>query len=248
MVDFICGEAVNPPVCSRDMTIAIVGGTGHEGFGLVLRLAKVGERVVIGSRSEERAVASAEKARQILGADAAVEGAENAAAVAAAAEVVLVTVPFAGQAEIYKGIHDAVHEGVVVCDTTTPLATAVGGRPWQVLRPWQGSAAEQAKEILPKGTRLVAGFHTVSSEALQDLERTLSGDVLVCGDDPEAKATVGALVEKIPGLRWVDCGRLTSARITEPLTALMIDVNRAYGIHEAGIAITGRDAWGRPGS
>ena len=228
------------------MTIAVIGGTGHEGFGLVLRLAHAGERVVIGSRSQERAAASAEKAIGLLGGEVSVEGAENPAAVAAA-EVVFVTVPYAGQAEIYTGIAEAFTEGDVVCDTTTPLATAVGMKPWQVLRPWQGSAAEQAKEILPKTVRLVAGFHTVSSEALQDLEHSPDEDVLLCGDDPDAKATIGGLVEKIPGLGWVDCGRLTAARIIEPMTALMINVNRAYGIHDAGIRFTGRETWGRPG-
>jgi hypothetical protein len=228
------------------MTIAVVGGTGKEGFGLVLRLAKAGERVVIGSRAEERGVASAEKARQALGSDARVEGAENAAA-AAAADVIFVTVPFVAQADIYKSIRDAVPAGAVVCDTTTPLATAVGGRAWQVLHPWQGSAAEQAKELLAREVRLVAGFHTVSSEALQELDRIMDDDVLLCGNDAEAKAAVGELVEKIPNLRWVDCGPLSSARVIEPMTALLIDVNRAYKIHDAGIRITGRDSWGRPG-
>lgn len=229
------------------MTIAIVGGTGDQGLGLALRLGRAGEQVVIGSRSEERGAEAGEKARDVLGPEVDVGGTDNARAVAGA-EVVFVTVPYAGQADIYRGIKEAVRPDAVVCDTTAPLATAVGGRPWHVLRPWQGSAAEQAKSLLPTGVRLVAGLHTVSAESLQDLERPVEGDVLICGDDEEAKATIGALVEKIPDLRWVDCGALAAARILEPLTAVLITVNRRYGIKEAGMRLTGHDAWGAPGS
>jgi 8-hydroxy-5-deazaflavin:NADPH oxidoreductase len=117
-----------------------------------------------------------------------------------------------------------------------------------VIRPWHGSAAEQAKALLTSGVRLVAGFHTVSAEPLQDLTRDLEGDVLLCGDDAEAKASVGGLVEDIPNLRWVDAGTLSMARVVEPLTALMVSVNRSYRVHETGISLTGRDRWGKPGS
>jgi len=232
---------------SRPMTVAVIGGTGDEGFGLVLRLAHAGEHVVIGSRSEERGQLAARKAAELLGMDAtgSVRGTTNAEA-AAGSDLLFVTVHYAGQAEIYRSIRDSIRPDVVVCDTTTPLATAVGGRPWQVITPWEGSAAEQAKAILPKATRLVAGFHTVSGEALRDLEHSIDGDVLMCGADPDAKAAVGDLVERIPNLRWVDAGVLSMARVVEPLTAIMISVNRAYGIHEAGVRVTGRDHWGRP--
>lgn len=227
------------------MSIAIVGGTGDEGFGLALRLARAGEQIVIGSRSEERGAAAGERARDILGPEVDVGGTENATAVAGA-EVVFVTVPYAGQADIYRSIAEAVRDDAVVCDTTTPLATAVGGRPWQVLRPWHGSAAEQARALLPKGARLVAGFHTVSAEPLQDLERSVEGDVLLCGDDDEARASIGALVEKIPDLRWVDCGALTAARILEPMTAVLVTVNRRYKIKDSGVRLTGHETWGPP--
>ncbi|HWC32130.1 MAG TPA: NADPH-dependent F420 reductase [Actinomycetota bacterium] len=225
--------------------VAVVGGTGDLGFGLVLRLAAAGVRVTIGSRARERADAAAGRAREVLGGDAPVQGAENAGAFAEA-EVAFVTVPYAGQAEIYRSIKDHVGGDLIVCDTTTPLATAVGGRPWQVLRPWHGSAAEQARALLPRGTRLVAGFHSVGAEQLETLEHAADGDVLLCGDDDDAKGTVGALVDRVPDLRWVDCGRLEMARVLEPLTAVLISVNRRYGIHDAGIRVTGRDAWGAP--
>src|SRR5205807_9850209 len=115
---------------------------------------------------------------------------------------------YAGQAAIYRSIKEHVPGGRILGDTTTPLATAVGGRAWQVIRPWHGSAAEQAKALLGPGVRLVAGFHTVAAEPLQDIERPMEGDVLLCSDDAEAKRRIGALVEEIPNLRWVDVGAL----------------------------------------
>ncbi|HJS27862.1 MAG TPA: NADPH-dependent F420 reductase [Actinomycetota bacterium] len=229
------------------MDISIIGGTGDEGFGLTLRLAKAGHHVTIGSRTAEKGSAVADTAREMLGPAANVDGASNQDA--ATADVVVVTVPFAGQAEIYRSIKDHVRADAVVVDCTSPLATAVGGRAWQVVRPWHGSAAEQAKMVLEQvhPVRLVGAFHTISGESLQDLERDMEGDVLVCGSDADAKALVGGLVEQIPSLRWVDTGDLTQARTIEPLTALLISVNRTYKIRGAGIRITGRDAWGPPG-
>lgn len=227
------------------MTIAIVGGTGDLGFGLAVHLARAGEQVIIGSRSEERGEEAARRANELLEGGADVGGAENTQAVAAA-DVVFVTVPYAGQADIYRSIEEHLSERVVVCDTTTPLATAVGGRPWQVLRPWPGSAAEQARSLLPKSTRLVSGFHTLSAEVLQDLDRAPEGDILVCGEDSEAKSEIGGLVEKIEGLRWVDCGPLSMARILEPITAVLVSVNRRYGIKDAGVRLVGRDRWALP--
>src|SRR5918996_278694 len=130
--------------------------------------------------------------------------------------------------------------------STSPKAPwcATPPRPWP--RPWGGSAAEQAKSLLPKKARLVSGFHSVSAEILQDLDRTPEGDVLLCGDDAEAKAEIGKLVEKIEGLRWVDCGALSMARILEPITAVLVSVNRRYGIRDAGVRVVGRDGWARP--
>jgi len=228
------------------MNVSIIGGTGSEGFGLALRLAKAGNHVTIGSRSQEKGAASAAEARRILGGQTAVDGTTNQEA--AAAEVAFVTVPFEGQAEIYRSIKDRVRPGSIVVDCTSPLATAVGGRAWHVVRPWHGSAAEQAKAILDPAVRIVAAFHTIPGESLQDLEHDMESDVLVCGSDAEAKATVGSLIDEIPNLRWVDAGDLTQARITETLTALMISINRRYKIRDAAIRITGRDSWGSPGS
>lgn len=227
------------------MTVAIVGGTGDEGFGLALRLARAGEPVIIGSRSADRGAEAAGRVRATLGPEVDVEGTENAKSIAGA-DVVFVTVPYAGQADIYRSLKEHWREGSIVCDATTPLATAVGGRPTQVIRPWHGSAAEQARALLPEAVRLVAGLHTVGAEALAELDHPVVGDVLLCGRDAEAKATVGALIDRIPDLRWVDCGPLPMARILEPLTALLISVNRRYGIKDSGIRMVGRDGWGTP--
>lgn len=223
--------------------VAIVGGTGEEGFGLALRLATAGNRIVIGSRSEERGAAAAARAVEALGRSADIVGTTNEDAVSQA-DTVFVTVPFEGQAETYRAIKPHLRAGAVVCDATSPLATAVGGRAWHVLRPWHGSAAEQAAAILGDGPRMTAGFHTISARALTAIDASMDSDVLVCGDDPDAKAVIGGLIEQIPGLRWVDCGLLSQARIAETMTALLVSINRQYGLHDSGFRITGRDRWG----
>lgn len=223
-----------------------MGGTGEEGFGLALRLGAAGHRVVIGSRAAERGATAAARAAELLGDGAKVEGTTNEEA-AEAGEVVFVTVPFEGQAEVYRGLKAHVAAGTIVVDCTSPLASAVGGRAWHVVRPWHGSAAEQARALLEPGVRIVSAFHTIAGSDLQDLSNPVESDVLVCGDDAEAKARTGGLIESIPNLRWVDCGELAQARIVETLTALLISINRRYRIHDAGFRITGREGWGRPG-
>jgi 8-hydroxy-5-deazaflavin:NADPH oxidoreductase len=225
------------------MDVAVVGGTGAEGYGLSLRLATAGHRVTIGSRDAERGAAKAAEARERLGSSATIEGVDNADA-AAGASVVFVTVPFAGAAAIYEAIAPAVQPESVVCDCTSPLMAAVGGRASHALRPWHGSAAEFVKTLLPKGTRLVAAFHTIGAGALQALDRPVESDAFVMGDDAEAKAAVGSLIDDIPGMRWIDVGGLQMARIAETLTPLLISVNGRYRIHDSGFRLTGADAWG----
>jgi NADPH-dependent F420 reductase len=227
------------------MDVAIVGGTGAEGFGLTLRLAQAGHHVTIGSRDADRAAAKADEARQILGAHPLVDGAENAVA-AKQAPVVIVTVPFSGAAAIYDAIAPAIGAGTIVCDCTSPLMKDVGGRPSHALHPWHGSAAEFVKTLLPKGTRLVAAFHTVGARALRQLEAPVESDAFVMGEDVEAKGTIGALIDDIPGMRWIDVGGLQMARIAETMTPLHISENGRYKIHEAGFRLTGREDWGPP--
>ena len=228
------------------MDVTIVGGTGAEGFGLALRLLGAGHNVTIGSRSAERAAEAVTKAKGSLGSNISAHGAENAEAVAGA-QVVAVTVPFAGMIEIYGSIALALQPGQAVLDATSPLMAAVGGKAWEAIRPWQGSAAELAATLVPEGVPVVAGFHTVAAHSLAALDREVDSDALLCADDDDAKRLVGELIDSVPGMRWVDAGPLANARLTEPLTALIISINRRYKVREGGFRITGRDSWGAPG-
>ncbi|MEA2476035.1 MAG: 8-hydroxy-5-deazaflavin:NADPH oxidoreductase [Actinomycetota bacterium] len=216
--------------------VSIIGATGHEGFGLAARWARAGRKIVIGSRDEGRAQDAAGRLRALVS-DAEVEGMENGNA-AAAGSVVVVTVPFAAQAGIYRSIGEHLGPGAIVIDCTVPVAAAVGGAPSHVLGVWEGSAAQQAAAMLPKGTTLCAAFHSLSATALVDLDKELEGDVLTCGAK-DGKETVRELVEAIPALRFVDAGPLSAARIVEPITALLIGINHRYKTDRAGIHITG---------
>ncbi len=226
------------------MDVAIVGGTGAEGFGLALRLAAAGHAVRIGSRDPARGADSAAEAEALAGGS--ITGAGNDESVAGA-DVVAITVPFAGLIEICRSIKDSIADDAVVLDATSPLATAVGGRAWQVLRPWDGSAAETVAAVLGHRARVVAGLHTIAAARLRDLEHPIESDILLAGDDRAAKDLVGSLVADIPNLRWVDAGALEMARIAEQLTALLVSVNRTYKMKDAGFRIMGRDDWGSPG-
>ncbi len=216
--------------------VAVIGGTGEEGFGLALRWAKAGIAVTIGSRAAERANDAAERLRAHLP-DTEAAGATNEDA-AASHDVIVVTVPFGGQAAIYKSIADHVPEGAIVIDGTVPVSAAVGGRPTTVLGVWQGSAAQQAASLLPKGVVVMGAFHTLAAKAVNEITAPLDGDVLVCGPR-KGKDVVRTLVEAIEGLRFVDAGGLDQARLVEPLTALLIGINRRYKVDRAGVRITG---------
>lgn len=216
--------------------VAVIGGTGDEGFGLASRWAKAGLEVVIGSRDAGRAAEAAERLKEGVP-DARVEGLENGDATAST-DLVVVTVPFSGQAMIYKAIAPHVREDAVVVDCTVPVAASVGGKVSHTLGVWEGSAAQQAWSFLETGT-MVAAFHSLAAVVLNDLDVEVEGDVLVCGSKKAAKERVRALVEAIPNLRYVDAGPLENARIVEPITALLIGINRRYKVHSSGIKITG---------
>lgn len=216
-------------------TIAIVGGAGELGFGLALRFASAGAKVVIGSRDEKKAQEAAARVKTaVAGAD--IIGLGNADA-AAKATIVILAVPFSAQAAILKSIKPALKTAILV-DTTVPLAATVGGRATRVLGVWEGSAAQAARELLP-GVLVVSAFHNVSADVLQDLSAKPDCDILICGDDAAAKERVVALVNLIPGLRPLDAGALEMSRIVESLTALLISLNRRHKIHHSGIRITG---------
>jgi NADPH-dependent F420 reductase len=217
--------------------IGIVGGTGPEGSGLAYRWARAGEHIVIGSRDAQRAVETAARLRARTGGTAQIDGADNAAAVAQC-EIVVLTVPFSGQAALLKQLKSAWRAGTVVIDTTVPLAATVGGAATRMLGVWQGSAAEQTKELLPVGVSVAAAFQNLGAELLAS-DEPVECDVLVCSDDEKAKQIAFELAGKIPGARALNGGKLENARIVESLTALLIGLNMRYKVHAAGIRFTG---------
>ena len=215
--------------------IPIVGGTGALGAGLALRWAEAGRPIAIGSRSAERAEEAAAKLREAVP-GAAVEGLLNEEA-ARRGEIVFLTVPFRAQSENLNNLREALHPGQILVDCTVPLAAAVSGKATRSLGVWQGSAAQQAQEMVPDGVTVVAALHTVGAPTLGDPDAELDEDVLVCGDRKADKARVARLIELIPGLRPVNAGPLETARIVEQLTPLLISVNARYKTH-AGIKLT----------
>jgi len=215
--------------------IPVIGGTGALGYGLALRWARAGQPVVIGSRKPERATEAAEKVRgAVSGAE--VEGLENAEA-AGRGPIVFLTVPFRAQSETLNNLRDALSDGQLLVDCTVPMAAAVSGKATRTLGVWQGSAAQQAQEMVPDGVTVVSALHTVSAPVLTG-DGELSEDVLICGEKKADKARVARLIERIEGLRAVNAGPLEMARIVETLTPMLIAVNARYKAH-AGIRITG---------
>jgi 8-hydroxy-5-deazaflavin:NADPH oxidoreductase len=223
-------------------TVAVIGGTGALGFGLALRWAIAGVPVVIGSRSSERAIDAAaklnERAGRIGKASVEVQGLTNDEA-AGRAQTVVLAVPFRNQSENLNNLGYSIQPGSVLVDATVPLAAAIGGRATRTVGVWQGSAAQQAQEMAPRGVAVVSAFHTVSANLLSDPDKEIDEDVLIAGDDRKAKDHVAGLIRRIPGLRPVDCGELELARIIEQLTALLISVNKRHKIKHSGIRLTG---------
>jgi NADPH-dependent F420 reductase len=216
--------------------IAVLGGTGPEGFGLAMRWAQAGETIIIGSRDAQRAQDAATRIKSKIGSHAQVSGQENSAA-CAAAEMLVLTIPFEGHAALLKQIKPAMRAGSIVVDTTVPLASSVGGRASRTLGVWQGSAAQETAELAPKGTSVVAAFQNLPADLLNE-DGPIDCDVLVCSDDPDSSKTVRLLAAKIPGVRAIDGGKLENARILEQITALLIGLNIRHKGH-SGIRITG---------
>ena len=216
--------------------IAVLGGTGPEGFGLALRWAQAGETVIIGSRDLKRAEEAASKIQSKVGGNAQVSARENIEA-CAVADLLVLTIPFEGHASLLKQLKPAIRPGSLVIDATVPLAASVGGRPTRTLGVWQGSAAQEAAEILSKDVSVVAAFQNLSATLLNN-GVPLDCDVIVCSDDAHAIQTVRSLAAKIPGVRAIDGGKLENSRILEHITALLVGMNiRHKG--DSGIRITG---------
>lgn len=212
-------------------TVAVLGGTGPQGRGLAVRLARAGVPVVVGSRDAERAEKVAVGLSERSGGS--VTGADNAGA-AAAGDVVLVVVPWDGHAELLRDLGPQL-AGKVVVDCVNPLGFDKQGA--YVLDVEEGSAAQQAAALLPE-SRVVGAFHHVSAVLLEDDDvESVDTDVLVLGDDRDATDIVQALADRVPGMRGIFAGRLRNAHQVEALTANLISVNRRYKTH-AGIRVT----------
>jgi 8-hydroxy-5-deazaflavin:NADPH oxidoreductase len=215
-------------------TIAVIGGTGKEGQGLARRWAHAGHSVIIGSREAARAAAAASELNGQLGKDApAVRGLGNAAA-AHAAEVVVLAVPYEAHRATLETIENGV-QGKVLIDVTAPLDPAHKQTAYRVP---EGSAGLAAQQFLGQNVRVVSAFQNISYTHLSNVEADPGGDVLVCGNDPTAKQIVIALA-KDAGLTAFDAGPIENAVVAEGLTAVLININRAFKIKNAGIRLTG---------
>ena len=216
--------------------LAFLGGTGPEGRGLALRLAAAGEQVVIGSRVAERAASVAGELATLGGllSGDSISGVENSAA-AAQAEVVFLPVPYEAQRPLLEHLGRLL-SGKVVVNVISPMKFE-RGKGASAVAVLAGSAAQEAQQLVPQA-QVVAAFQTVSAEDLQQPDKLMQGDVIVCSDHPEAKKLVMGLVEKIPDLRPIDGGALANSKYVEQMTPLLVNINRIYKIH-AGIKIVG---------
>lgn len=212
--------------------IAVLGGTGKEGGGLAYRWAHSGYDVIIGSRSAEKAQQATTELNELLGAEA-VRGMENPQA-AAEADIVVLSVPYSAHRAILESVREQV-QGKILVDVTVPMQPP---NITTVTLPEGRTAAEEAQAFLGDNVRVVSAFQNVSAIHLKNIERTVACDVLVCGDDDEAKQEVITLAEAA-GMRGVDAGLLVNAIVAESLTPLLMSINKRYKVKGAGIRITG---------
>jgi NADPH-dependent F420 reductase len=214
-------------------TVAVLGGTGAEGSGLVFRWAHSGYDVIIGSRTQEKAERVAGELNAELG-EALIRGMENPDA-AHLAEIVVLTVPYSAHRATVESVKEAV-QGKVFIDVTVPIAPPVA----TVTLPAGRTAAEEAQAILGKSVKVVSAFQSVSAVHLKDLDYEVDCDVLVTGDNAEAKAATLELV-KGAGMTGYDAGPLANAIVAESLTPVLIYINKTYKVKHSGIRITGLD-------
>ncbi|HEY1981500.1 MAG TPA: NADPH-dependent F420 reductase [Xanthobacteraceae bacterium] len=220
---------------TKTYTIAILGGTGQEGSGIALRLAKAGHHVILGSRDAAKAVASAVQMKATLD-GVSVSGMANSEAAAAAA-IVILTVPFSAQRSTVEEVR-TVLEGKILVDATVPLVPPKVGR---VQLPGDGSAVAAIQRALGEGVHVISAFQNVSAHHLKDLAHNVGCDVLVCGDDPAAREIVIGLAADM-GLRGIHAGPIVNSAAAEALTSILITINMRYKVPGAGIRITGLPA------
>lgn len=214
-------------------TIAVLGGTGKEGSGLAFRWAHAGHRVVLGSRDATKAAAAAAELTTLLAGRATVEGMKNLAAASAAAIVVL-AVPFAAQRSTALEVRSAL-DGKILVDVTVPLAPPKVDK---VQLPEGGSAVERLQRELGAGVRVVSAFQNVSAVHLKDPGHPIDCDVLVCGDDADAREQVVLLAQAAGMVAW-HAGSIANSAAAEALTSVLIAINKRYKVPGAGIRITG---------
>lgn len=214
-------------------TIAVLGGTGKEGGGLALRWAHAGHPVILGSRTAERAEEGAATMRETLGASADVRGLANPDA-AAAADIVVLSVPFAAQQTTVQEV-SAHLQGKILIDVTVPLVPPKVSR---VQLPNGGSAVEAVQTLLGDGVRVVSAFQNISAHHLTKLDEDVECDVLVCADDPAAAEEVVELAQEIGLTAW-NAGPLCNSVVAEGLTSVLIALNRRYKVPGSGIRLTG---------
>lgn len=214
------------------ITVGIIGGTGKEGSGLAMRWALNGYRVLIGSRDAEKAVARAEELNGQIGGEY-ITGVSNTDAVLQA-DLVVLTVPYSAHQDTLAGLKDPL-QGKVLVDVSVPLQPP---KVRQVFVPEGKAAALEAQALLGEGVRVVSAFQNTSSSKMSNPDLPIDCDVLVTGNDADAKADVMRLVEAA-GMRGVDAGPLENAVAAEALTAVLLHINKTYGIKGSGIRITG---------
>ncbi|MBI4761109.1 MAG: NADPH-dependent F420 reductase [Chloroflexota bacterium] len=214
------------------LTIAVLGGTGKEGKGLAYRWARAGYKVIIGSRTPEKAISAASEIIERLEGSSSVVGASNLEA-AQQANIVVLTVPYAAHRDTLESVKDAL-KGKLLIDVTVPL---VPPKVTKVQMPPAGSAAQEAKQILGDDVQVAAAFQNISHEHLLTDEE-VECDVLVTGSSKEARAETLKLVEAA-GLRGWDAGPIENSVVVEGLTSVLININKTYGSTHAGIRITG---------
>jgi len=215
------------------MNIAILGGTGRQGKGLAMRFALAGHAVWVGSRTQQKADTAVAQMNETLAGKAQLQAADNATA-ARQAEVVFLTVPHPHELPTVEALK-TVLKGKVLVDVSVPLSNY---KPPEAELPPEGSAAEAIQHALGEQTPVVAAFKTTSSAVLQDIDRKLISDELVCSDHQGAKDTVIQLAERI-GARVLDCGALRNARAMELMTALLIGLEQRYKKRDIGFRFSG---------
>ncbi len=214
------------------MKIALVGGTGDIGTGFAVRWGQKHE-IIIGSRNVDKARESAAAVLQLLGAAADVRGTDNASAVAAS-DVVVLCVPYEHLTSVTTGLLDSYKSQLVI----SPVVPMIyNGKFFQYQPPAEGSAALQARMLLPESVRVVSAFHTICAAALQDIERVMKADAFICGDDAQAMEIVVELAGEIKSLRPLNAGPLAVSSMVESLTPFLLNVARKNKIKDAGITV-----------